>query len=155
MTYGPRRGKDTDVEKRFNELRAVWERDTRWSSDLNDYLYHPAYREIISMGWDAVPLIIDRLRVSPDHWFTALVEITGKDRAAGAMTVGDAAQLWVSWYDNQDFTPDRLNKLIADTKDHRQTYFKGWRLSDSEGALWDWFWKNQDRIRSMMEKDTE
>lgn len=37
----------------------------------------------------------------------------------------------------------------------RGVYFRGWRLSDSEGALWDWFWKNQDRIRSMMEKDTE
>ena len=145
----------SNLEKRFNELHTLWDRDTAVLSNVNTIVSHPAYQEIIGMGWDAVPLIIDRLRVNTDHWFTALVEITGEDHAAGAETMGDAAQLWISWYDNRDFTTARLDALTSATKAVRQTYFRGWRLSDSEGALWDWFWKNQDRIRSMMEKDTE
>lgn len=140
------------LEKRFNELHTVWDRETAILSNVNTIVSHPAYQEIIGMGWEAVPLIIDRMRTDPDHWFYALVKITGEDHAAGATTVDEASQRWVNWYDTRDFTVEKLDKLTADTKGIRQTYFKGWRLTDSEGALWDWFWRNQNTIRSMMEK---
>jgi hypothetical protein len=38
---------------------------------------HPAYREIIGLGREVVPLLLRDLEKSRAHWFGALHEITG------------------------------------------------------------------------------
>ena len=40
---------------------------------------HPAYQQIIGMGTDAIPFIVEELRQTPDQWFWALKAITGED----------------------------------------------------------------------------
>lgn len=88
-----------DPATRFATLRDQWERDTAILSNLTQIVAHPAYREIVSMGRDAVPLIIGELRRDPHHWFSALAEIVGADHAAGATTLDEAARRWIAWYD--------------------------------------------------------
>ena len=60
---------------------------------------HPAYRQIVGMGWAVVPLLLSELRRKPDHWFIALKEITGENPvpASGEGNVRMMADAWVRW----------------------------------------------------------
>ena len=62
---------------------------------------HAAYRAIIALGPDVVPLIIEDLRVAPRWWFEALRELTGTDPTTPEMCgrVGALSQAWIDWYD--------------------------------------------------------
>ena len=60
---------------------------------------HPAYQQVIGMGWDVVPCILSELETAPDHWFWALTAITGQDPVLpdhrGKLRL--MAQDWVRW----------------------------------------------------------
>ena len=60
---------------------------------------HPAYREIISMGQEVVPLLLRDLEANQTHWFRALHEITGADpiRASDAGNIAKMAEAWLAW----------------------------------------------------------
>jgi hypothetical protein len=60
---------------------------------------HPAYLQIIGMGKEAVPLLLDELRREPDHWFAALQAITGTNPIppSACGNVDDMTQAWLSW----------------------------------------------------------
>ena len=94
-----------DVVERFRELAKAWREDTRHLSSIHEMVLHSAYQQIIGMGPAAVPLIIDELRHSPDHWFWALRAITGEDPVVASHR-GDIramAQDWIRWYDERGF----------------------------------------------------
>ncbi len=60
---------------------------------------HPAYREIISLGPDVVPLLLQDMEINHTHWFCALREITGVEpipqAAAGNMAM--MVEAWLRW----------------------------------------------------------
>jgi len=85
------------TEERFDILAARWLAETAFMSNLSLMVDHPAYQEIISMGKPAVPLMLKKLQERPDHWFYALVTVTGEDHAKGIYTVKEAAEAWVEW----------------------------------------------------------
>ena len=60
---------------------------------------HPAYREIVGMGWSAVPLLLAELKRKPDHWFIALEEITDESPVPPEYEgkVQKMAEAWVQW----------------------------------------------------------
>ena len=60
---------------------------------------HPAYQEIIGMGWPVVPLLLAELQRRPDHWFIALEEITGANPVPPESEgkVKKMAEAWVQW----------------------------------------------------------
>jgi hypothetical protein len=64
---------------------------------------HPAYQEIIGMGRDALPLILEALQHEVDHWFWALRSITGVDPVIpehrGQLPA--MASDWIGWAKNQ------------------------------------------------------
>lgn len=93
----------TLLEERFRALRDAWKQSIAPMCDECAAVQHPAYREIISLGEDAVPLIIAELRNAPDPWFEALAEITDVDPAQCADTVEDAAAYWISWFDGKTY----------------------------------------------------
>ena len=70
---------DAAVEQKFRELAEQWRRETGGYSLLSRIVDHPAYREIVAMGEMALSPIFADLQQEPDHWFTALREITGAD----------------------------------------------------------------------------
>lgn len=92
---------DLDVEVRFANLRDQWTRETATVSSARKIVMHAAYQQIIGLGPQAVPLIIDELRREPGHWFWALTCIVGEDHGAGATDLATAAGLWIDWYENR------------------------------------------------------
>lgn len=90
---------DKALERKFQSLVDVWRREIGGYSLLNRIVAHPAYREIIGMGEAALPLIFADLQQEPDHWFTALREITG----ANPVPEADLGRLdamrdhWLQW----------------------------------------------------------
>jgi hypothetical protein len=91
-----------DVAAHFQRLRLNWETETAAYSSLTSMVMHPAYQQIIGLGPQVVPVLIDDLRSSPGHWFCALRAIVGEDKAYGAATVPEAAAMWVGWFEALD-----------------------------------------------------
>ncbi|VTR93372.1 Cytidylate kinase OS=Candidatus Nitrososphaera evergladensis SR1 GN=NTE_03352 PE=4 SV=1: AAA_18 [Gemmata massiliana] len=89
----------SDVSERFRKLATKWRAAVGPLSSSTKIIQHPAYQEIIKLGRDAVPLILQELEKKPDHWFAALRAITGEDPVApedrGRMD--RMAASWVRW----------------------------------------------------------
>lgn len=85
-------------EARFHRLRREWIRETDKFSRLTDIVMHPAYQQIIAIGPEAIPLILQSLENEVDHWFWALKMLNkGVDVAEGAETMPAAAATWLKW----------------------------------------------------------
>jgi hypothetical protein len=85
----------------FQSLVHWWREDTKHMSNMNKAIVHPAYQQIIGIGKvlasDMVPLLLKELDLRPDHWFHALIEITGTDAAAAQETFDGAVVSWLEW----------------------------------------------------------
>jgi hypothetical protein len=81
----------------FHRLAAEWREATRFDSGSS--ADHPAYRAIVALGPDAVPVILNELVVSPDWWFAALRELTGADPVppADRGRLRAMAEHWLAW----------------------------------------------------------
>jgi hypothetical protein len=64
------------------------------------------YIAIIEMGWDVVPLIIEKLREDPCHLFVALVRITGENpvKYEHRGRIAPMAKDWIEWWENYSST---------------------------------------------------
>ena len=95
-------------ELHFRNLVEAWKRDTSHLSLVSLRVSHPAYKEIISMGRQVLPLILAELVEEPDHWFHALSILADENPVSTDFsgTVGDAAALWIAWGRNKKFIPD-------------------------------------------------
>lgn len=89
----------------FRALARRWKDETRFMSSTTDIAAHPAYRQIIGMGYDALPLIFEDLRNEPNHWFRALKAITGENPipAEARGKVPKMTQAWLSWANQHGF----------------------------------------------------
>jgi hypothetical protein len=68
-----------DAEERFRDLVRQWKDATVLTSSFSEMATHPTYQQIIGMGKEVLPLLLEELRREPDHWFWALKSITGED----------------------------------------------------------------------------
>jgi hypothetical protein len=69
-------------------------------SSIDDMIAHPAYREIIGMGSAAIPLLLDELETEPNHWFPALMAISGGQNPVPPADTGnmeEMTQAWLEW----------------------------------------------------------
>jgi len=59
----------------------------------------PEYQQIIGMGRDAVPLILEELQKEPDHWFWALAATTGEDPVPPEHKgkLSEMTKAWLEW----------------------------------------------------------
>ena len=89
------------LESRFRNLATWWEAETGGQSSISRKANHPAYQQIIELGPDVIPLMIEDMREQPNHWFVALRALTGVNpvplESAGRMQAMRKA--WVDWYD--------------------------------------------------------
>ncbi|MCW2165430.1 hypothetical protein B0I12_002585 [Microbacterium hydrothermale] len=88
---------ESKTPARFVELKTWWQNDTAFSSGGPSLFMHPAYQQIIGLGWPAVRVLLAELRDQPDHWFWALSAITGVDAAAGKTSFAEARDAWLAW----------------------------------------------------------
>lgn len=85
--------------KRFDELAEQWERETVFLSSSERASKHPAYQEIIGMGKQAAPLILERMQAERGHWFIALRGITGANpvKHAERGNIPAMQEAWLEW----------------------------------------------------------
>lgn len=87
----------------FQRLLRKWRADTFNVSSLHESFEHEAFKQIVSMGEDAIPLIIDEIKIRPDAIVAALAIITGadpvNDEDRGNFNL--MAVSWIEWYQNQ------------------------------------------------------
>lgn len=86
------------VEERFRKLAALWHRETDYLSSMSEASRHPAYQEIISLGPEVVPLLLQDLEENHNHWFSALRAITGANPVP-ASDVGKVLRMVKAWLD--------------------------------------------------------
>lgn len=73
-----RTGELIEFRNKFYALRDQWKAETGFMSSTTDICQkNKAYQEIIGMGGGVVPYILADMAIYPDHWFEALIEITG------------------------------------------------------------------------------
>jgi hypothetical protein len=87
----------SDVAERFEQLADQWERETGFSSSMEEIVSHPAYLGIVAMGLQALPFIFERLEDVAAAWFPALQAIVGRDVAQEADTAEEAITAWLEW----------------------------------------------------------
>lgn len=85
------------LRERFGALADSWIVETRLSSSVTDTFMHPAYQQIIGLGPDVLPLILEDVESGELHWGWALQALTGHDAAAGAHTLPEARDAWIHW----------------------------------------------------------
>lgn len=76
----------------------------RYSSDPEKLVNCPAYKEIISLGDEVLPLIFKEMKRKPDFWFAALQAITGENPVTPDR-VGDIFAMtrdWLAWWGKQN-----------------------------------------------------
>lgn len=97
-----------DVEYTFEDLRCRWHDEYGASSSARVIANSPSYKRIIFMGKRVLPLIFRDLerRSEPDHWFTALREITNANPVSendrGNMRA--MAKSWLKWAKSNGYT---------------------------------------------------
>jgi hypothetical protein len=84
------------IEQQFQSAAERWSTETGAHSSLTMRQKHPAYRELVAMGWNAVPLLLRALKDRPDYWFPALREITGENPVTPERK-GDYDKMSESW----------------------------------------------------------
>ena len=87
------------LEERLSRLAEEWAHRTGHISSASDIINDARYQEIISVGWPAVPFLLNDLACNKRFWFPALAAITGlrpfdgKD-AGNYRLMTDA---WIRW----------------------------------------------------------
>jgi hypothetical protein len=88
-----------DLKDEFRKLVAEWKASRGPTSSAMKMAAHPAYKKIIGLGRDVVPLLLAELEREPDHWFVALYTLTGAEpvpeQSRGRLK--EMAAAWVAW----------------------------------------------------------
>lgn len=123
------------IAEQYRALRDELNYYTGHLSNTGRVIRHPAYRKIVDLGKDVIPVILDafdRYRQTdeddafPGHWaFSVLRELSGadlKDADARPGVLGDWIKVWVKWGEEQGY-------LETDRPKHEKTppiHYKGW-----------------------------
>ncbi len=83
--------------EKFEALTEAWDEQHGGSSVVS--LNHLIYHQIIGMGAEVIPFLLERLKLGEGHWIYALKCISGEQAETPAMH-GDADQVieaWLAW----------------------------------------------------------
>ncbi|MBU1426290.1 MAG: hypothetical protein KKH12_14005 [Gammaproteobacteria bacterium] len=87
------------IEETFNTLRTQWRDETEFLSSPYEMAMNESYQQIIGLGESVVPLILQDLAKSSDHWFWALKAIT-RHNPVNEQDAGDVSKMakaWLAW----------------------------------------------------------
>jgi hypothetical protein len=105
----------------FYRLAATWKAEVRFLSDMNEMYSHHAYQQIIDMGANVVPLILEELRRDPDYWFAALRQLTGENpvprEARGKLE--DMTSAWLEWAKTHGYSENSGTDISSFRSTHR------------------------------------
>lgn len=88
----------TDLHK-FCILAATWKEETRLVSIVLKKAINPSYQQIIGMGMNVVPFILEDLIIEGGYWFWALKAITGVDpvKNTDRGNISKMTDEWLDW----------------------------------------------------------
>ena len=66
-----------NTEARFRWLADEWSAKTMHISSVSDLMNDARYQQIIGLGWDVLPFMLDDLQKKKRFWFPVLAAITG------------------------------------------------------------------------------
>ncbi len=93
----------------FHVLAAKVKEDTKYSSNPNDIVDHPAHKKIVDEGGGVLKFILQDLQKDPWHWFMALYLITGEtvipDEHRGM--VAAMTEDWLAWGRENGYLPNK------------------------------------------------
>lgn len=90
-----------DKRRRFEKLAREWVDGTEFFSSSSAMMQHPAYAEMLSMGKEIVPLVLDWYENGAEHghWCLLLADLTGENpvspKDAGRMV--SVRRAWLVW----------------------------------------------------------
>jgi hypothetical protein len=95
----PRPSETSDLRAQFDLLADELLLDGAGVSVPRRLAGHPAYVGILSLGEQAIPLLVERLASAGGRpiWLTLLGSLTGFQPGAGKETVREAAAEWIRW----------------------------------------------------------
>ena len=111
------------LKEKFERLRVQWVSETMHMSNVHAMTNSPAYREIIEMGYDVVPLIIyDIEERETGFWYYALNELIGESPEIPKYAAGDIRlvnKLYIAWYyrvilPNRERLYEAIRKIESD-----------------------------------------
>jgi hypothetical protein len=87
------------VEASFRRLAKEWHDAVAHHSSWSVRHNHPAYRKIIELGPEVVPLLLRDMEDHHRHWFPALRALTGADPVppGAAGNIPKIVQAWLQW----------------------------------------------------------
>jgi hypothetical protein len=109
VAYAPHRKfrlekpQEQTLEERFHSLASAWSDETMHLSSVSATINNRHYQEIIDMGWDVLPVMLDDLRSNKRFWFPALAAITGI-RPFDSNDLSNPrrmAEAWIRWGKNK------------------------------------------------------
>ncbi len=90
-----------ELEEEFRALADQWRAETMHLSSTTEKAMNFAYKQIIGMGKEVLPLILRELQLRGGHWFWALSVITrGRENPVRPEDRGNVrrmAQAWLDW----------------------------------------------------------
>lgn len=91
--------KAESVDLQVQRLTALWTNAIAHHSSSTIRHNHPAYQEIIRIGWAAVPWLLRDMEQNQTHWFHALRQITGTNPVpeSAAGNVPEMIRAWLNW----------------------------------------------------------
>ena len=97
--WSPAEIPEDETWEELQQLATEWQANRGASSFSSRAVMHPAYQSIIGKGLRAVPFLLRQLQAAPDHWFVALMSITGEDPVPpeDAGDVAAMARAWIEW----------------------------------------------------------
>lgn len=97
----------TMLQERLSRLHRQWRAATRYVSSLEAKKAHPAYKAIVAMDDEAIPLILESLTAQPDHLVMALHDITGEDPVAPEHQgrIPEIIEDWLKWGAQRGYRP--------------------------------------------------
>ena len=97
-------GPSDQLYERFDELARRWTGETLVMSSSTQIFAHDAYRQIVDLGEQALPVVLTELQRSGDvRWVQALTDITGIRQPATGAGPAEVVQAWLAWGRAQDF----------------------------------------------------
>lgn len=95
----------SNIRTKFTKLSKDWLDASMFESNINKLAMHPAYQQIIGLGSEAIPLIMQELRQESNHWFWALKSITGEDPVdeASRGNIQAMTDAWLLWGKNNGY----------------------------------------------------
>lgn len=109
----PKTKKTEELESTFNVLADKWEQETAYYSLMGQMVQHYSYQLILSIGKEAIPLILRRIERQGGLWYHALETISGIPTPAGktnlqtegwhTVDVKKANAAWLQWGKEQGY----------------------------------------------------